>query len=160
MSANSPVLPPFDAQGNLPPGMYRANWDEITRRFGRSAPRRRVLAARLRDIADLAKATGFLTRVFVWGSFVTGKRFPRDVDLFLSMRSGFDPMLPQLRGPVRELFNHEAARLRYEADIFWATEAVGEAALGELLSVYQMTGDFTPQGIVEVILDDPESPAV
>lgn len=156
----SPVLPPFDGHGNLPPGVYRVIWDDLERRFGQSSPRRQVLAARLREIVRLAKATGALVHVFVWGSFVTDQPFPRDLDLFLLMRRGFDLMLPQLAAPVRELFDYGAARLHYEADVFWATEALGEAALGEFLSVYQITRDFGSRGIVEVIVDDPESATV
>ena len=26
-------LPPFDAQGNLPPAVYRISWEELTRDF-------------------------------------------------------------------------------------------------------------------------------
>lgn len=76
------------------------------------------------------------------------------------MRREFDLILPNLTSPVLELFDHGAARLHYEADVFWATEAVGEAGLAEFLSVYQMTRGFTTRRIVEVIFDDPESSAV
>ena len=154
------TLPPFDAQGDLPPGVYRIQWNEFDRCFGQSTSRRQALMARLREIVRLAKSTGSLARVFVWGSVVTGKPFPRDLDLFLLMRREFDLILPNLTSPVLELFDHGAARLHYEADVFWAAEAVGEAGLAEFLSVYQMTRGFTPRGIVEVIFDDPESSAV
>ena len=66
-----------------------------------------------------------LRRTFIWGSFVTDKPFPRDLDIFLLMQEGFDQDFAALSPPQRYVFEHEPARLRFEADIFWATEAVG-----------------------------------
>jgi hypothetical protein len=153
---SSTSLPSFDAQGNLPSGVHRIQWDEIEQIFGRITARRRLLFGRLEEIVRLARSTGFLARVFIWGSFVTNKALPRDLDLFLLMRQGFDLVLPQLAPSMRELFDHMTARLRYEADVFWATEVIGEVVLAEFLSVYQMTREFTARGIIEVVFDDPE----
>jgi hypothetical protein len=52
------------------------------------------------------------------------------------------------------VFEHEQARLRFEADVFWATEAIGPEELTAWLSVYQLSRDMVPRGIVEVLLDD------
>jgi len=94
-----------------------------------------------------------LQRLFIWGSFVTDKLFPRDLDVFLLMQEGFDREFSVLAPPQRYIFEHESARLLFEADIFWATEAIG-AAVTSWLSVYQLTRDMEQRGIVEVILDD------
>jgi class 3 adenylate cyclase len=56
--------------------------------------------------------------------------------------------------PQRYVFEHERVRLLFEADIFWATEAVGEVVLASWLSVYQLSRDMEQRGIVEVILND------
>ncbi len=34
------MLPAFDAQGNLPPGIHEANWETVVARFGTSPERR------------------------------------------------------------------------------------------------------------------------
>ena len=70
------------------------------------------------------------------------------------MQEGFDREFSALSPPPRYVFEHESARLLFEADIFWATEAIGAAVLASWLSVYQLTRDMGQRGIVEVILDD------
>ena len=90
----------------------------------------------------------------IWGSFVTDKAFPRDLHIFLLMQEGFDREFAALALPQRDVFEPERARLLFEADIFWATEAVGAVVLASWLSVYQLSRDMGQRGIVEVILDD------
>jgi len=138
----------------LPPGVYEATLSEIVERFGTNTPRRQVLASRLQELVGLAQATRKLQRTFIWGSFVIGKPFPRDLDVFLLMQEGFDREFAALSPPQRYVFEHERARLLFEADIFWATEAVGAGVLASWLSVYQLSRDMEQRGIVEVIRDD------
>jgi hypothetical protein len=105
-------------------------------------------------LVGLAQATEKLQRTFIWGSFVTDKPFPRDLDVLLLIQEGFDREIAALSPPQRYVFEHERARLLFEADIFWATEAVGARVLASWLSVYQLSRDMEQRGIVEVILDD------
>jgi hypothetical protein len=70
------------------------------------------------------------------------------------MQEGFDREFSALSPRPRYIFEHESARLLFEADIFWATEAIGAAVLASSPSVYQLTCDMGQHGIVEVILDD------
>ncbi len=121
--------------GYLPPGVHEATLSEVVERFGANTPRRQVLASRLQELASLARATRKLRRMFIWGSFVTDKPFPRDLDVFLLMQEGFDREFSALLPPPRYVFEHEGARLRFEADIFWATETIGVAVLASWLSV-------------------------
>jgi hypothetical protein len=50
--------------------------------------------------------TGKLQRSFVWGSFVTEKPFPGDLDVFLLMQAGFDQEFSTLPPEQRDLFDH------------------------------------------------------
>ena len=102
----------------------------------------------------LARATGQLQRAFIWGSFVTDKPFPRDLDVFLLMQEGFDRHFIHLPPTQRAVFEHERVRLLFEADVFWATAAVGAEELASWLSVYQFSRDMMQRGIVEVLFDD------
>jgi hypothetical protein len=70
------------------------------------------------------------------------------------MQEGFDREFVHLSAPQHDVFDHERARLLFEADVFWATEAVGAEALTSWLSVYQLSRDLLPRGIVEVIFND------
>lgn len=147
-------LPATLPNGYLPPGVHGAAQDEIVARFGTSTPRRQVLADRLQELLSLASATRKLRRAFVWGSFVTDKPFPRDLDIFLLMQEGFDEEFINLPSVQKCVFEHEQARLLFEADVFWATEAIGTEVLASWLSVYQLSRDMVERGIVEVIFDD------
>ena len=70
------------------------------------------------------------------------------------MQVGFDQAFQHLPPTQRDVFEHDRARLRFEADVFWATAAIGIAELTAWLSVYQLSRDMVPRGIVEVIWDD------
>jgi hypothetical protein len=70
------------------------------------------------------------------------------------MRTGFDEEVTRLPPAQRVVFDYEQARVLFEADIFWATEAIGEEELASWLSVYQLSRDMIERGIVEVIFDD------
>lgn len=147
-------LPATLPNGYLPPGVHETTQREIIDRFGADTPRRQTLASRLQELLGLARATGKLRRAFVWGSFVTAKPFPRDLDVFLLMQEGFDREFAGLPPTQRCVFEHERARLLFEADVFWATEAIGTEVLASWLSVYQLSRDMVQRGIVEVIFDD------
>ena len=110
-----------------------------------------MLAERLPGLLRLARATGMLRQVFIWGSFTTSEPFPRDIDIFLLMRAGFDDQFSHIAQPQRSVFDHEQARLQFEADVLWATEAIGAETLTSWLSVYQLSRTLEPRGIVEVI---------
>ena len=84
------VLPDFTGDGELPPGVHVANLCDFESRFGGSSPRRLWLSRRLRSLVELAATTGKLRRVFVWGSFVTAKPAPRDLDILLIMDENFE----------------------------------------------------------------------
>jgi hypothetical protein len=147
-------MPASLANGYLPLGVHRATVEEILARFGAATPRRQMLAARLQELLTLARATGKLCRTFLWGSFVTEKPFPGDLDVFLLMQTGFDQEFTALPSEQRTIFEHGRARLLFEADVFWATEAIGENELTAWLSVYQLSRDMVERGIVEVYSND------
>ncbi len=111
-------LPTALPTGYLPPGVHQATLEEVVARFGSATPRRQTLAARLQALLMLARATGKLRRVFVWGSFVTEKPFPGDLDVFLLMQAGFDQTFASLPPEQGDVFDHGRARLLFEADVF------------------------------------------
>lgn len=148
------TLPLSLLNGYLPIGIHQATLEEIVTRFGVHTPRRLALASRLQELLDLARATGKLRRAFIWGSFVTDKPFPGDLDVFLLMQEGFDQEFTNLPPELRAPFDYAHARLLFEADIFWATEAIGAEELASWLDVYQLSRDMVQRGIVEVLFDD------
>ncbi len=65
---------------------HRCDWSS---KFGVGSAQRKVLAHRLERVYRTAKATDHLARFVVFGSFVTNKPEPRDVDVFLVMEDTF-----------------------------------------------------------------------
>ena len=82
------MIPPFNDEGYLPPGVHRATLDDIHARFGRESELRRVQMESLRWLIELARRAGVL-RIVVNGSFVTDKLEPNDVDCVLLIAAGF-----------------------------------------------------------------------
>jgi hypothetical protein len=85
-----PQWPNFDNNGDLPVGIYRATLSEVIAHFETSTLHRRLVAQRLARLYTLARRTGQLARFIIFGSFVTAKREPNDVDIFMLMEDAFD----------------------------------------------------------------------
>jgi len=50
------------------------------------------------------------------------------------------------------LFNHAQARIRFNADVFWAKVSIGQETLDLWLDTYQVGKDLRRRGIVEVVI--------
>jgi predicted nucleotidyltransferase len=145
------VLPELTAQGELPLGVHRANWKEFQARFGGSSPRRVWLLGRLLMLLELAATNGKLRRVFVWGSFVTEKPAPKDLDILLIMDEDFEVDL--IDAAAQAVFDSVRARLLFESDVFWARSSIGRELLDLWLETYQTSRSFRKHGIVELVLE-------
>jgi hypothetical protein len=82
------MIPPFDDNGCLPPGLHMATVAEVEAHFGRSSELRRVQMQSVRWMIDLAMRAG-VQRVVLNGSFVTDTMEPNDVDCLLLIGHGF-----------------------------------------------------------------------
>jgi hypothetical protein len=60
------VLPSFNDEGDLPPGVYRATLAEVLERFGQGELQRRIVADRLSRIYQLVASTGQLALRDIW----------------------------------------------------------------------------------------------
>jgi hypothetical protein len=143
---------PFSATGDLPAGVHRATLDDVVERFGQSSSRRRLVAQRLHRIHAVAVQTGHLARFVVFGSFVTAKPEPNDVDVFMLMDDGFDAST--LRGETAILFDHVAAQAYFGASVFWLRRLAVLAGEQAAIEDWQIKRDGTLRGIVEVMPDD------
>lgn len=146
------MIPKFEKGGNLPKGVHKATLDEVREIFGASSARRKWLIRNLEKIIDLAKTTGRLERVIVWGSFVSNKELPQDTDLLLIMKEDF--VVDKMDLKVKKVFDYVQGRIAFNADIFWTKSSIGEEMINLWLETYQIPRDFESRGIVEVIIDD------
>lgn len=147
-------FPEFNADGDLPPTIYRATLDEVLAHFGEGTLRRQQLARRLERIYRLASATNHLARFIVFGSFVTEKQNPGDVDIFILMDDDFDAA--GLHGETALLFDHLATQNYEGASIFWIRRLAILDSEEETITHWQIKRDGSRRGIVEVIRDDQE----
>ncbi len=76
------MIPPFNENGCLPPGVHPASLAEIKARFGHQSELRRVQVESLGWMVDLAVRAG-AERIVLNGSFVTDIMEPNDVDCVL-----------------------------------------------------------------------------
>lgn len=72
------MLPAFDRNGYLPPGIHEDNWLEFKSRFGHNSHRRNLLDGLEAAIRNLN--TAGCETVYINGSFVTEKELPGDYD--------------------------------------------------------------------------------
>ena len=144
------MLPAINEKGNLPIGIHLATEDEVLARFATSTARRQWLGDRLRSLLALARLTGKLERVYLWGSFVTGKASPNDLDMLLVVAEDFS--LEAVPAQCQVLFDHAHARIQFSADLFWTKSNMDQSMLKLWLATYQIGKDFNRRGIVEVDL--------
>ncbi len=146
------VGPDFNELGDLPVGVYRAKIAEVIAHFGRGAPQRAAVTARLERIYELAQSTGCLQRFIIFGSYVTAEPNPRDVDIFLVMQDGFQPR--DAPPEAHNLFRHGTAQSEFGASIFWVNAGTSFADTEDLIVGWQTRRDLQRRGIVEVIEHD------
>jgi len=146
--------PDFDDDGDLPPGIHQATLSEVLEHFGTGTPQRCIMARRLEHIYTLANQTGHLAHCIIFGSFVTAKFDPGDVDIFLLMENTFD--VSRLSSETALIFDHVAAQNYEGASIFWIRRLAALGGESATIEYWQTKRDGTKRGIVEVIENDQE----
>ena len=146
--------PEFDDNGDLPIGIYQATLTEILQNFGTENAQRIRLGQRLERIYTLANNTGKVAKFIVFGSFVTAKPIPGDIDIFLLMEDSFN--INQVSGEAALIFDNEKAQNVLGASVFWIRKLAAIRGEKEAVEYWQIKRDNTRRGIVEVIHNDSE----
>ena len=144
--------PEFDSNGDLPVGIHQATLTEILQHFGPGTAQRVRLGQRLERIYMLAHSTGKVARFIVFGSFVTAKPYPDDVDIFLLMEDSFD--VTQVHGEAALVFDTQKTQDVLGASIFWICKQGAIGSEQEAVEDWQIKRDDSRRGIVEVIHND------
>jgi hypothetical protein len=132
------MIPDFDGNGYLPPGIHAATLDEISHRFGHEPELRRVQMESIRWMVGLARRAQ-VARIVINGSFVTAKWEPNDVDCVL------------LLGPS------DQPDLQAESDLldglpFLTIELVDDEAFRHLTErTFHTDRNSIPKGMIEVV---------
>jgi predicted nucleotidyltransferase len=143
-------LPEFDHRGDLPLGVHPATIKDVVERFGHGTPQREVVTSALQRVYEVARRTGKLERFALFGSYVTSKPAPNDIDIILIMRDDFreedytEDLLPVL--------DHQRAQSELGASIFWIrSRSILLESVDEFVARWQIKRDLTQRGIVEIV---------
>jgi len=142
------ALPALTDDGELSLGVHVASVREVLDRFGTGSAQRRTIGLRLDRVYRVARETGQLVRFVVFGSFVTSKADPNDVDVFLVMADTFDAA--RLSGDARLLFNHAAAQAHFGASVFWVRRRAAWPDEPGAVEFWQVKRGGGRRGIVEI----------
>jgi hypothetical protein len=142
-------IPALTASGDLPAGVHEATLAEVIDAFGSGSLERVGIANRLRAIHRLATSTGKVRRFVVFGSFITAKPAPGDVDLFLLMEDDF--AVDGVTGEAAMVFDHAVAQDRLGASLFWMRAIAALGGERAAVEYWQVTRDGGRRGIVEIV---------
>jgi hypothetical protein len=142
------ALPESDSDGDLPVGTHHADREELIRRFGDRGPQRAVVSHRLEQVLVLTLASGAVSRVIIFGSYVTAKEAPGDVDLLLVVPGDFD--INRVPEQARVLFDHQHAESELGAHIFWLRSSLGQELIEQFVTHYAINRRGKQQGVIEV----------
>lgn len=146
--------PELNENGDLPEGIHPASLAHVLARFGWRNSRRRAIGRRLKHIYSQAAKTGHLARFIIFGSFVTDKPEPGDVDIFMIMDDSFE--VDQVLREERGIFDHMTAHNYEGASVFWLRRAAALGGEEAAIEHWQIKRDGTKRGIVEVVEHDQE----
>ena len=95
-----------------------------------------AVTERLQHALECAGRTGQLRRVFVWGSYVTAKPEPGDVDIMLVMAADFRS--EDGDEETQAVFDAERAENELGATVLWTREDVPPELLQAFLDQWQV----------------------
>jgi hypothetical protein len=141
-------LPKLLESGDLPVDVHKTTLAEVLQRFAVGTLQRTIVGERLERLYSLATSTQHVARFIVFGSFITSKPHPNDVDLFLLMDDAFD--LSAVAGDARLVFDHVAAQNRFGASVFWLRKLAAVGGEQSAVEDWQVKRDGTRRGLVDV----------
>jgi len=103
----------------------------------------------LERVYRVARSSGHLGRFVVYGSFITDKPEPNDVDVFFLMEDSFDAS--QLTGEAALLFDHPAAQAHFGASVFWLRRLAAWEGEQAAVEYWQVKRGGGRRGIVEIV---------
>ena len=142
-------LPNLNHEGELPEGIHPATIDEVVAQFGSGTEQRVVVTERLKHIYQLAKETGHFQRLLIFGSYITAKPKPNDIDVVIIFDDDFD--MAACNEDVKKLLNHQQAATEFGASVFWMRPSLlFLETIDEFIAGWQVKRDGTRRGIIEV----------
>ncbi|MDJ1169710.1 DUF6932 family protein [Roseofilum acuticapitatum] len=143
------MIPKFDHNGNLPPGVYVCEWEEFKQRFGTNFLRSRMIQGLELAMGEL-KAAGCRT-IYINGSFVTNEPQPGDFDACYDLET---LNIDDLRANAPQLLNfydRNAQKAKYKGELFPCSQPVGNYG-NSSLDFFQQDRQGNAKGIIAIDL--------
>lgn len=112
--------------------MHASTLGELAAAFGCTSRERQILFERIARIHRVAAATRHLARFVVFGSFVSEKPDPNDVDIFM-------------------VFDDATADAYFGASVFWLRRPAAFGGEQATVEFWQTKRDGSRRGIVEIV---------
>lgn len=141
------AIPPFYDGDNLPEGLHAATLDDVAKHFGKSA-KRNQLCVTLTRIVQTARGCNF-KKVVLFGSFVSSKDSPGDIDLFWTLPPGTDT--DTLRAECRQLLDAANSKQRFQCDMFWCFD--DQDAIKRMAAMWGFDRSGRKRGLVVIDLN-------
>ncbi len=141
------MIPDFDDNGNLPPGIHWANWLEFKARFGKTSKRREMIRG-LQNAMEELKYAGCRT-IYINGSFVTNKTEPRDFDACWDREDVDIDYLRKNDPALLNVYNSAAQKSKYKGEIFPSDQPVDDTIS---IDFFQRDREQNAKGIIAIDL--------
>lgn len=142
------VIPAFNEDGNLPPGIHWATWQDLCDRFG-TTPHRRELLEGLKAALESLRDAG-CTTAYIDGSFVTSKDVPADFDACWDP-AGVDP---SRLDPILLKFDRgrAAQKAKFKGELFPSSSMAATSGPAFLAFFQVDKNSGKPKGLIAVDL--------
>lgn len=118
------VIPEFDENGNLPPGVHFCEWEEFIERFGTNDRRLNMIQGLQIAMEQLKEAS--CRTIYINGSFTTIKPNPGDFDACWDPEEVDMNYLRSVAPRLLNRFDKQAQKSRYKGELFRSDEPVGD----------------------------------
>lgn len=143
------VIPEFDKNGNLPPGVHTCEWEEFVERFGTTDDRLRLIQG-LRLAMEQLKLAGCRV-IYINGSFVTSKLKPGDFDACYDNETVDNDYLKIHAPKLLNHYNRAAQKAKYKGEIFPSSQPVGNYG-DNSFNFFQRDRNRNKKGIIAIDL--------
>lgn len=144
------MIPDFDDNGNLPPGVHYCYWHEFKERFGYTRDRRRMIEG-MEEIMRELKTAGCRT-FYLNGSFVTSNPFPNDFDCCWD-KDYVNINYLRVNAPlILKFYDSTAQKAKYGGEIYQSDQPVDEST--NSIEFFQRDRELNKKGIIAIDLGE------
>ena len=141
------MIPPFQPNGYLPPGIHDATWQQVAQRLATNSHRRTLLQGLIQAARSLRQSG--CQKIYLDGSFATDKQLPADYDVAWET-ANVDPRL--LNVTLLDFSNRrQAQKMTFGGELFpadWEADEQGRT----FLEFFQTDQQDIPKGIIAIDL--------